>query len=217
MNAGIRAWDYLIVTASNEAQARAYKSQLAIRRELGLLSEVREAIVVADPAGRRIGSGGSTLCCLLEVLRRRLNHVKGKAGPPVWEEILRRLRILIIHAGGDSRRLPAYGPCGKIFIPVPGESDSAVCLSLFDRQLPTYLSLRYPSPMTGRSSSPRATCSCDSNPQMSVSRNPASSAWPATRNPSKRVGTACSARGKTTACACTCRNRRLPSSDAPAP
>ncbi len=43
---------------------------------------------------------------------------------------------------------PAYGPCGKIFIPVPGENDSAVCLSLFDRQLPTYLAL--PAPTQGR-------------------------------------------------------------------
>ena len=49
METSVRAWDYLIVTASNEAQAKAYESQLIIRRELGLLSEVREAIVVADP------------------------------------------------------------------------------------------------------------------------------------------------------------------------
>ncbi|MHC4521104.1 MAG: hypothetical protein ACYTAS_21125, partial [Planctomycetota bacterium] len=65
MEARIGAWDYLIVTASNEAQAKAYESQLAVRRELGLLSAVREAVVVADPGGRRVGSGGSTLCCLM--------------------------------------------------------------------------------------------------------------------------------------------------------
>ena len=150
MTTSIRAWDYLIVTASNGAQAKAYESQLAIRRELGLLSEVREAIVVADPEGRRVGSGGSTLCCLMEVLRRRLGKEASGGGPRCWEEILRQLRILIIHAGGDSRRLPAYGPCGKIFIPVPGENDSAVCLSLFDRQLPVYLSLPAPAPNEGQ-------------------------------------------------------------------
>ena len=144
MNARMRCWDYLIVTASNEAQARAYESQLAVRREMGLLGDVREAIVVADPEDRRVGSGGSTLCCLLEILRRRLGARPGKTGPRLWQEALRGLRILIMHAGGDSRRLPAYGPCGKIFIPVPGESDSAVCLSLFDRQLPIYLALPEP-------------------------------------------------------------------------
>lgn len=143
-------WDYLIVTASNEAQAKAYEAQLAVRRELGLLCDVREAIVVADPGGKRIGSGGSTLYCLMEVLHKRLGRDVAKSGPRRWEEVLAGLRILIVHAGGDSRRLPAYGPCGKIFIPVPGENDSAVCLTLFDRQLPTYLSLPGPAPGQGQ-------------------------------------------------------------------
>ena len=141
------SWDILIVTASNERQAQAYEAQLSLRRELGLLSDIREVIVVADPGGKRIGSGGSTLCCLMEVLQRRLGPRPAKADPRVWERVLGELRILIIHAGGDSRRLLAYGPCGKIFIPVPGENDSAVCLSLFDRQLTTYLAL--PEPATG--------------------------------------------------------------------
>ena len=144
----MHSWDYLIVTASNERQARAYETQLGVRRELGLLSDVREAIVVADPGGKRVGSGGSTLFCLLEVLRRRLGREAHRSRPEAWEQALAELRILIVHAGGDSRRMPAYGPCGKIFIPVPGENDSAVCLSLFDRQLPTYLAL--PEPTAGR-------------------------------------------------------------------
>jgi len=144
----VRSWDYLIVTASNEAQAKAYESQLAIRKELGLLSDIGQAIVVADPGGKRIGSGGSTLECLVEVLRRRMRGRRAKATSRAWEEILGGLRILIVHAGGDSRRLPAYGPCGKIFVPVPGENDSATYLSLFDRQLPTYLAL--PEPQAGR-------------------------------------------------------------------
>ncbi len=148
MPIGIRSWDYLIVTASNERQARAYKTQLGIRRELGLLSDVRDVIVVPDPGGKRVGSGGSTLYCLIEVLRRRLGRQARRSNAAAWEQVLGELRILIIHAGGDSRRMPAYGPCGKIFIPVPGENDSAVCLSLFDRQLPTYLAL--PEPMAGR-------------------------------------------------------------------
>ena len=144
----IRPWDYLIVTASNERQAEAYETQLSVRRELGLLSDVRDVIVVPDPGGKRIGSGGSTLCCLMEVLHRRLGRKLARSDARAWEQVLRELRILIIHAGGDSRRMPAYGPCGKIFIPVPGENDRAVCLSLFDRQLPAYLAL--PEPMQGR-------------------------------------------------------------------
>ena len=141
-----KMWHYLILTASNEAQAAAYRTQLELRRQLGLLAPVREVLVVTDPDGRRVGSGGSTVCCLLEVLSRELARGKqaapggGREGPP-YAELLRRLRILIVHAGGDSRRLPAYGPCGKVFVPLPDESDSAVGVTLFDRQLPTYLAL----------------------------------------------------------------------------
>jgi galactokinase/mevalonate kinase-like predicted kinase len=141
MQAKLNQWDYLIVTASNDLQAEAYESQLKLRRDLGLLSDVREVMVVADPGGRRIGSGGSTLCCLMEVLTRRLGRGLRRAGPEEWLEVLRKLRVLIVHAGGDSKRLPAYGPCGKIFVPVPGQSDSALPLTLFDRQLPIYLAL----------------------------------------------------------------------------
>jgi fucokinase len=188
-------WDYLIVTASNERQAEAYRAQLKVRRRLGLLGDARHVLVVPDPGGRRIGSGGSTLYCLMEVLSQQLErrpdvarasrpcssvarascpctlptadpsrpdqarprwprdaragrprHVE--SDPAVWEQVLAELRILIVHAGGDSRRLPSYSACGKIFIPVPGRNDRAVYLSLFDRLLPTFLAL--PAPSAGR-------------------------------------------------------------------
>ena len=119
-------WDYLILTASSEAQAAAYRSQLAIRGRLGLLGGVRHWLVVPDPGGRRVGSGGSTVACLAETLNHRLaGRRKDLAEPHAWLETLRCLRILVIHAGGDSRRLPAYGPCGKVFVPLPGASNSA--------------------------------------------------------------------------------------------
>jgi fucokinase len=121
------AWDYLILTASNAQQARAYETHLRLRTELGLLPQVRRALVIPDPDGRRVGSGGSTLHCLNTI--RQL------------EAQLEPLRILIVHAGGDSRRLPAYSPCGKIFVPIPGRSHSALGLTLFDRLVPTYLGL----------------------------------------------------------------------------
>ena len=150
IRAKLKQWDYLIVTASNDAQARAYESQLKIRKDLGLLSSVRDVLVVPDPEGKRVGSGGSTLYCLMEVLNRQLGRALQAGSPDEWEKILRGMRILIIHAGGDSRRLPAYGPCGKIFIPVPSVSDAAIPLSLFDRQLPIYLALPGPAADTGQ-------------------------------------------------------------------
>ncbi len=135
-------WDYLIVTASNDRQAAMYRQQLAQRWELGLLQGCRQVLVVPDVGAKRMGSGGSTLLCLLEVLSHEVQGRDRHIGTPqLWLEALRRLRILIVHAGGDSRRLPAYGPCGKVFMPVPGESDSCLPLTLLDRQLPTYLEL----------------------------------------------------------------------------
>jgi len=133
-------WDYVIVTASNEHQGAAYAEQLRLRQTLGLLSQVGQWLVVPDPGGRRVGSGGSTIHCLMEVLRHELGPAVG-ARADAWRDALSRLRVLILHAGGDSRRLPAYGPCGKLFVPMPGESDCAIPLTLFDRQLDRYLAL----------------------------------------------------------------------------
>jgi len=143
MRRSLESWDYLIVTASNRAQALAYETQLTLREELGLLAEVKRTLVVADPDGKRIGSGGSTIYSILEVLNRELAGLPPKqaADKKTWLTTLQKLRILVIHAGGDSRRLPAYAPCGKVFIPVPGESDRAITTTLFDRQLPIYLAL----------------------------------------------------------------------------
>jgi fucokinase len=67
-----KAWDYLIVTAGNEAQAAAYRALLDERRALGLIPDVSEGLVVPDAKGKRIGSGGSTILCLLAVLNEEL-------------------------------------------------------------------------------------------------------------------------------------------------
>jgi len=142
-------WDYLILTAANDDQARAYRRQLRFRRESGLLTHVKTALAVPDPKGRRIGSGGSTLLCLLHVLNRELGkRPAALADPGTWEKTLQDKRILIVHAGGDSRRLPAYGPCGKILIPVPDNLESALPPVLLDRQLEVFLAL--PAPDTSR-------------------------------------------------------------------
>lgn len=146
MSNALVPWDYLIVTASNSSQARAYETQLALRRQLGFLGNARNVLVVDDPQGRRIGSGGSTLCCLMEVLNREMSaRQPAKLSSAQYldecQAILRTQRILIIHAGGDSRRLPAYGPCGKIFIPVADDITSALGVSLFDRLAPEFMSL----------------------------------------------------------------------------
>jgi fucokinase len=142
MTSATGCWDYLIVTASNDLQARAYEDQLRARRELGLLRQVRDVFVVPDLEGKRIGSGGSTLWCLVQVLRReRERRGLDWSARGAIQQALSGLRILIVHAGGDSRRLPAYGPCGKIFVPLPGATVDALPPTLFDRLVPSFLAL----------------------------------------------------------------------------
>ncbi|MGB2614279.1 MAG: L-fucokinase [Phycisphaerae bacterium] len=141
-------WDYLVLTASNDRQAAAYQAQVRRRVALGMLSAARRTLVIADVGGKRIGSGGSTILCLMRVLAAELaGDAAALADPASWRRTIERLRILIVHAGGDSRRLPAYGPCGKAFVPVPGDRDGAVPATLFDRQVLVYLDL--PSPAGG--------------------------------------------------------------------
>jgi len=133
-------WDYLVVTAANEQQAKAYDLQIQERRETGQIPQVRNCVVIPDIEGKRIGSGGSTLHSLACILHRERPGV----GPASFEDaqaILGGLRILIVHAGGDSRRLPAYSHCGKMFVPIPAQGEPLAASTLFDRLVPALLML----------------------------------------------------------------------------
>jgi len=111
-------WDHVILTASNEAQAEAYRTQIARRLELGLLPASTAYAVLPDPEGKRVGSGGATF----HVLRYLAEQAGG----------FRHKRILVIHSGGDSRRVPQYSALGKLFSPVPRELPNGYASTLFD-------------------------------------------------------------------------------------
>lgn len=111
-------WDYIILTASNEAQANAYRQQIAIRRAKNLLPDRTHYAVLPDPDGLRVGSGGATLNALRYVCTQE-GTFAGK-------------RILCIHSGGDSKRVPQYSACGKLFSPVPRELPNGRRSTLFD-------------------------------------------------------------------------------------
>ena len=56
------SWDYLIVTASHDSQAQAYEQQLALRRDLGMLDDLRHVLVGSrTPEADVSAVGGSTL------------------------------------------------------------------------------------------------------------------------------------------------------------
>ena len=143
-------WDYLIITAANDQQATAYRLQVQTRRENKELRDVRNILVVPDAGGQRVGSGGSTIHCLLEVLRRESEVQDHAFDFGLAAQALRDLRVLIVHAGGDSRRLPAYSPCGKIFVPLPVEKMNGVTSTLFDRLVASFLRLPQGPPGNGQ-------------------------------------------------------------------
>ncbi|MEI7768176.1 MAG: hypothetical protein WCJ97_12155, partial [Phycisphaerae bacterium] len=96
-------WDYLVLTAANEHQAAGYRHELSARcsgvgPHGSFFSSSQHFLVVPDPPGIRAGSGGATF----NVLREIIAHQKQlKDRRP-----LEQLRILLIHSGGASQRLP---------------------------------------------------------------------------------------------------------------
>ncbi|MCC6819271.1 MAG: bifunctional fucokinase/L-fucose-1-P-guanylyltransferase [Verrucomicrobia subdivision 3 bacterium] len=66
----------------------------------------------SDSSGSPLGSGGGTANLLVEAWRQ--------TGPGrSLSEWLGASRKLMLHSGGQSRRLPAYAPIGKLLMPVP--------------------------------------------------------------------------------------------------
>ena len=116
-----RGWDICILTAADERQAGMYRRQLERRRAVGLLPASTDFLVIPDPGGRRIGSGGATLRALLALCDRH-RQVENQ-------------RLLIIHSGGDSRRLPHCSATGKLFARVPRSLPDGRASTLFDEFL----------------------------------------------------------------------------------
>ena len=112
-------WDYVILTASNEHQAESYRLQIESRRDR--LPARTQFSVIPDEGGARIGSGGATLS-VLKYLKEQAGRKDG------WKE----KRILVIHSGGDSRRVPQYSALGKLFCPVPHVLPDGRSSTLFD-------------------------------------------------------------------------------------
>lgn len=112
-------WDYIILTASNERQAESFNAQLK-QRTLPVHTHVA---VIPDRDGKRVGSGGATLGVIKYIREREASQ--GHDG-------FDKLRILVIHSGGDSKRTPQYSALGKLFSPVPHELPDGRSSTLFD-------------------------------------------------------------------------------------
>lgn len=80
-----------------------------------------------DPIGSKLGSGGGTTWAVQEAYRNGFMQ-EGE-------------RCIILHAGGQSRRLPSYAPSGKILTPIPvfrWKRGQKLSQNLLDLQLPLY-------------------------------------------------------------------------------
>ncbi len=115
-------WSAIVLTAGSKAQAELYRHQIRHRAEHGHLPANVNWQVVPDPEGRRIGSGGATLQAL-----QRLSHHEA-----AW---WKTNRVLIIHGGGESRRLPEYSLTGKLFGILPDQTPWGENSTVFDETL----------------------------------------------------------------------------------
>mgnify|MGYP003684071863 CR=1 FL=1 len=133
-------FDELIITASDPAQAAVFRALVAARAPS--LPRGLRVRCYSDPPGGRVGSGGGTLVALAMLLRDELGltdvALASADSAPMAElaAFVARIdraalvaffaarRIVIVHAGGESRRLPAYVPEGKLFAPVPHCTDA---------------------------------------------------------------------------------------------
>lgn len=88
----------------------------------------------SDPKDGKVGSGGGTANLLYDAWQQ------GDTALSFTDWLAAEKRI-IIHAGGQSRRLPAYAPVGKVFTPMPvfkWKRGQKVDQSLIDLQLPLF-------------------------------------------------------------------------------
>ena len=71
----------------------------------------QRAFASFDPPAQQLGSGGGTTYLLEQAWK--------DSDCESFSEWLSKSGKLIIHGGGESRRLPAYAPAGKLFMPLP--------------------------------------------------------------------------------------------------
>lgn len=90
-----------------------------------------------DPIGHRLGSGGGTTWLLQEAYKHEYQGQESEA----FDAWLAKEKRILIHAGGQSKRLPSYAVSGKILTPVPvfrWERGQRLSQNLLSLQLPLY-------------------------------------------------------------------------------
>ena len=128
-------WDAVIITASSERQAERYQWEIQRRKELGKIPSDVEYMVIPDWRDVRIGSGGATIQALNALMRRTLFRQQPQVTGIHLEGWWNNQRVLMIHSGGDSRRLPQYSLAGKLFTALPVKTPWGDISTVFDELL----------------------------------------------------------------------------------
>ncbi|TRY61403.1 hypothetical protein TCAL_10075 [Tigriopus californicus] len=131
---GIPFWDIIVISAGDHIQSEVISGFLINLGNRNLLMKGVTYKVYPDPDGQRVGDGGATL----NVVKRLMEDF----GDNVFEQ-----RILLIHAGGFSKRIPHLSFITKLFCPIPfglqsdaqDENHSTSNLTMFDLKQAMYL------------------------------------------------------------------------------
>ncbi|KAK9279064.1 hypothetical protein L1049_012739 [Liquidambar formosana] len=139
----VPTWDAIVLTAASPEQAELYEWQLKRAKRMGRIASSTVTLAVPDPEGQRIGSGAATLNAIY-ALARHFENLGLDLGPEVTNandsssgssvpheksnnevsplpiiSFMAKMHILLLHAGGDSKRVPWANPMGKVFLPLP--------------------------------------------------------------------------------------------------
>ncbi|KAK5580788.1 hypothetical protein RB653_000812 [Dictyostelium firmibasis] len=100
-------WDVIVITAIDSLQKEYYEQVLKEKMKQKQIPSFIPYVVISDPIGEKIGCGGSTLYVL-----KTLSTMFG-------DDKIKNMKILLLHAGGYSKRLPNHSTTGKIFASIP--------------------------------------------------------------------------------------------------
>ncbi|OMO64254.1 hypothetical protein CCACVL1_21925 [Corchorus capsularis] len=120
----VPTWDAIVLTAASPEQAQLYDWQLKRAKRMGRIASSTVTLAVPDPHGQRIGSGAATLNAILALAQHYekvapfQNGASGINGNDVVS-LMGNKHLLLLHAGGDSKRVPWANPMGKVFLPLP--------------------------------------------------------------------------------------------------
>jgi len=97
-----------------------------------------------DPVGRKLGSGGGSVWLLRQCYEHDCEDMP-------FEQWLTAEKRILLHAGGQSRRLPAYAPAGKVLTPLPvfrWERGQRLSQDLLSLQMPLFEQIMAMAPET---------------------------------------------------------------------